>query len=424
MVIGLFGCSHPTLTQILVTVDTDLEVPSELTGVHFRVRSPRGEEREASANFAAGDARPAVLSLLHAGGPLGPFTVEVSGVDRSAPVVERSAQVSFIPGRVVVLPMNLWRRCVGVTCAASETCGDAGCRSVEVTPGELMDWGDDGGVDDGGVDDGGVDDGGVDDGGGAGEVPAVNAASYDVVAHGGSTTLSGAGLSSTSSVTIGGHDVPFTVLDDASIRIDAVPDSVPTGPQTARVHTSRGSASIGLTVVHLVLGELDEATDSGTDVHQFVEIDTGGLGDLSLAGYVLVAFGADHTAYLSVPLERSDASGRAVIGDAALDPDILIADAVIESAGAAALYQRHDVPDGTAPSAEDLIDALVYARDGSSDSELEGTLLLSGSTVSESGGWGSDLRSTSLQRCHSERRSGDAWRRATATPGESNQCRH
>ena len=407
MVIGLFGCSHPTLTQILVTVDTDLEVPSELTGVHFRVRSPRGEEREASANFAAGDARPAVLSLLHAGGPLGPFTVEVSGVDQSAPVVERSAQVSFIPGRVVVLPMNLWRRCVGVTCAASETCGDAGCRSVEVTPGELMDWGDDGGVGDGGV---------------AGEVPAVNAASYDVVAHGGSTTLSGAGLSSTSSVTIGGQDVPFTVLDDARVRIDALPDSVPTGPQTARVQTVMGMASIGLTVVHLVLGELDEETDSGTDVHQFVEIDTGGLGDLSLAGYVLVFFGADHTAYLSVPLQRSDASGRAVIGDAALDPDIVIADDAIERAGAAALYQRQDVPDGTAPSAEDLIDALVYARDGSSDSELEGTLLLSGSTVSESGGWGSDLRSTSLQRCHSERRSGDAWRRATATPGASNRC--
>ena len=134
------GCSQAPLTEVLVVADTDLEVPSELTEVRFEVTGPRGDVQRASADFAAGDARPAVLALVHRDGPLGPFTVEVIGERGAAEVVRRTARLTLVAGEVRALEGTLRRACAGVACGEGETCGDAGCRAIDVAPSELEPW--------------------------------------------------------------------------------------------------------------------------------------------------------------------------------------------------------------------------------------------------------------------------------------------
>lgn len=134
----VFGCASP-VPQILVVVDTDLEVPRQLEGVRFRVIGPRGDERDAFASFAAGDPRPAVLSLAHRGGPLGPLTI-VATAEPSSLALQRVARVSFVPGEARMLRLSLLAQCASATCGADETCGEGGCRPIDVAPSELEPW--------------------------------------------------------------------------------------------------------------------------------------------------------------------------------------------------------------------------------------------------------------------------------------------
>lgn len=134
----LLGCSQGPLTQILVVTDTDLAVPEELERVRFDVSGPRGNVQSASADLAS--ARPARLALVHREGPLGPFTIEATGELGTGIVVRRSARVAFIPGEVRVLRLALLERCVDVRCGEDETCGEQGCRSIEVDASELEPW--------------------------------------------------------------------------------------------------------------------------------------------------------------------------------------------------------------------------------------------------------------------------------------------
>lgn len=138
------GCTQGELTELLVVVDTELAVPSELTRVAFEVTGPRGDVQRASADFAAGEARPAILALVHRDGPLGPLTIQIDGERGNERVVTRTARVHFVPGRVLTLRVLLTQGCVGVRCETGETCGERGCRGVDVAVEELEPWKDGG----------------------------------------------------------------------------------------------------------------------------------------------------------------------------------------------------------------------------------------------------------------------------------------
>lgn len=403
---SLAACARAPLTEILVVVDTDLDVPAQLADVSFRVVGPDGEEKSASADLDVELARPAVLALVHRTGPLGPLTIEVTGTGAGdAVVLTRTARVSFVPGRVVVLPMHLWARCLDASCGPDATCGDSGCRPVDVDAGELAEWT-------------------RDDAGAPSRPPELTGASYAVVAHGGGTTLFGAGLWTARRVTVGGEDVPFTVVDDGQIRLHELPDAIPAGRRTALVEAANGVAALELTIVHLVIAELDDETDVGADVRQLIELETGVPG-VSLSGYVLVLFdGNGDRAYASVPLDAEvDEGGRLVIGSAAIGPDLVLPDNIIDDVGgnAVAVYQRESYGDGDTATREDLLDALVYTRDGSAEVTLTQTLLVGGGVVSE-GATELEQRETSIQRCAPERRRGDVWHLAAPTPGAPNAC--
>ena len=169
----LAACSDPSLTEILVVVDSDI-IP-ELETVTFDVVSPDGTSLSVPA---AVDQFPMSLALVHRGGALGPLSITVTGTGGET-IVQRRARVSFVAGEVRVLQMNLLRSCVAAPpCGEEETCEAGMCRSVDVRREELGTWdgtlpglGDAGPGSDADMGDAGMDssDGGVDagpDGGG------------------------------------------------------------------------------------------------------------------------------------------------------------------------------------------------------------------------------------------------------------------
>jgi alpha-tubulin suppressor-like RCC1 family protein len=127
-------------TEILVVVDSDLEVPAVIDGVRIDVEPPEGEPVFATADLGE-QPLPRVLGLVHDGGSLGPLLVTATGQKGVGDVVARTASVSFVEGRTLVLRMWLLADCVGTVCGEGLTCGDDGmCRDVLIQPDELLEW--------------------------------------------------------------------------------------------------------------------------------------------------------------------------------------------------------------------------------------------------------------------------------------------
>ncbi len=127
------------LTEILVVVDSDLPVPGALDGLRVEVSGTEAMTAEGSLR-ANGSDLPRTVGVVHRGGGLGPITVRAIGTLGGVDVVSARAVTSFIQGRTVVLPLFLSRTCVGVTCAANETCSGGACESASVDPASLAEW--------------------------------------------------------------------------------------------------------------------------------------------------------------------------------------------------------------------------------------------------------------------------------------------
>lgn len=120
----------PPLTQIVVVVDSDMRVPSELEVVGIAVAGALdvpecmvtlGESAEEAAGL------PLTLGLVHDGGPLGPLTVTARGLRGGATLVEHRAEVWFQARKTTRLQLDLALSCLSAsnTCPSGETC-DAG----------------------------------------------------------------------------------------------------------------------------------------------------------------------------------------------------------------------------------------------------------------------------------------------------------
>jgi hypothetical protein len=116
-------------------------VPSELDGVTVIARSPDGRREEVSAPLRSGADLPATLGLLHPGGALGPFAVEVRGMSGSDLRVVRTATFTFVAGKTLTLTMRLLRSCLDIACPEEgTTCERGTCVSDTVDPGALTPW--------------------------------------------------------------------------------------------------------------------------------------------------------------------------------------------------------------------------------------------------------------------------------------------
>ena len=133
------GCPSRSLTEIIVVVDTDLEVGREIVSVRVDVDdSAIGGHGDASVLLFL-EERPATVGLVHDGGSLGPIDVTASGLVGTSVVITRRARVSFVEGHVLVLRLDLLAICRDVQCAEEQTCMDDGvCH--DASDAEMTEW--------------------------------------------------------------------------------------------------------------------------------------------------------------------------------------------------------------------------------------------------------------------------------------------
>lgn len=133
------GCAAAR-TELVVVVDSDIPIPSELDAVDIEVRGPDGRSQRERGTLATDDALPATLGVAPAGDSLGPIVVTARGEHRGTTIVERRHRLTLRRGESRVLPMHLTRACVAEHCGAERTCTEHGCASVDVDAASLPPW--------------------------------------------------------------------------------------------------------------------------------------------------------------------------------------------------------------------------------------------------------------------------------------------
>ncbi len=141
----LFACQPSGTTQIEVTIDSDLTVPTELDRVVMDVLGVKTLTAEADLTE---EGLPRTIGLYHGAGPLGPFAVRVSGFKGTTLVIEKTVETSFVEGKTTKLLILLERACKDLRCADGQTCDEGTCHDVrpDEDGGVLPQPADDGGV--------------------------------------------------------------------------------------------------------------------------------------------------------------------------------------------------------------------------------------------------------------------------------------
>ena len=179
----------------------------------------------------------------------------------------------------------------------------------------------------------------------------------------------------------------------------------------------------------ILINEVDSETP-GIDDREFIELFDGGVGQTDLDGLAVVLFsGHDDSAYASFDLDglQTNEHGFFLLGSSGVaGVDLVMDDSLLQNgADAVALYRAEAAafPPGTAVTAENLIDALVYDTDQATDDGLLPLLLEGELQVNENDRDLDDLHS--LQRCPNgsggQRRTGTYWP-DWPTPKEKNTC--
>lgn len=198
---------------------------------------------------------------------------------------------------------------------------------------------------------------------------------------------------------------PFSYTDDCTVTIsgdrvsdrdsDDPPDTM-TGKTTWTFTTADPPADF------IVINEIDPDTPS-IDTAEFLELFDGGVGSTALDGLALVFFnGSNNLSYFSVDLDgrSTDSLGYYVIGNEAIQPDLIISNGVLQNGpDAVALYAADSsrFPTGSAITTEGLVDAVVYGDPAAVSSELLALLISGEKPADERARGAADIHS--LQRC-------------------------
>ncbi|MEZ4461831.1 MAG: lamin tail domain-containing protein [bacterium] len=119
----------------------------------------------------------------------------------------------------------------------------------------------------------------------------------------------------------------------------------------------------------VVINEVDSDTPL-TDTAEFVELLTRPSADLSALSLTYFN-GSNDASYYSTALTTADVNGFFVVGNAAVTPDITHNDNLLQNgADAVALYLGAPVANGSAATATNLVDLVVYDTDDGDDAGL------------------------------------------------------
>ena len=147
--IAALGCQSSTPTQILVLVDSDLEVPGELSGVEVEVDVEGGDSLRKTFMLSLSGCGDEACQLPLSFGIAPPdgneearVTARIKGTvssmtARTPPT--RVVETNFVRGRSMFLPVVLSRDCVDRTCPEARSCEAGQCRPAYVNPQQLTD---------------------------------------------------------------------------------------------------------------------------------------------------------------------------------------------------------------------------------------------------------------------------------------------
>jgi hypothetical protein len=133
----MWGCSESSDTQVVVVMDTDYGVPTEIDRIRMRVlkMSEDGSEEVETWRkdflLADGDSATSGRYTLPASFGVVPdesdldreIVIEAEGSVRDQPVVERRIKTGFVRGEFRVVRMFLYRQCSEASCPDGESCG-------------------------------------------------------------------------------------------------------------------------------------------------------------------------------------------------------------------------------------------------------------------------------------------------------------
>lgn len=144
LLLGLVAaCSSKdgTLTQMVVTVDSDLSVPHQVDEIEIAVSGPSGDVQKAigPVTGARAIALPLTLSISPAGDSP-ELVVRVTARFQGEDVVAREVSTRFVSGESRLLSVTLSRACLPITCAAKQTCSEGKCVSSDVAVEALAPW--------------------------------------------------------------------------------------------------------------------------------------------------------------------------------------------------------------------------------------------------------------------------------------------
>ncbi len=128
---SFLGACAPSITELVVVIDTDYAVPSELDDVEIQVTEPDGTVQTVTPSL---EVLPVTLGVVHRGGATSPLEVLARGRLRGTTRVERRAVTGFVSGESRVLRLDLLRACEAVPCSAVETCMAGACIPPEISP--------------------------------------------------------------------------------------------------------------------------------------------------------------------------------------------------------------------------------------------------------------------------------------------------
>ncbi|MCA9666915.1 MAG: hypothetical protein KC503_15055, partial [Myxococcales bacterium] len=142
------ACEGTKVTQIVVSVATDLSIPGEIDQLSFLAGyrdssvSAVDVTWDLDANRPDAIVIPARIAVLPSSSSTAARVVqlEVRGLSAGKLVVARRAALPFARDRALLLGMNLLRRCVPVRCEPDESCGEGGCEKVDKNPDDVPDW--------------------------------------------------------------------------------------------------------------------------------------------------------------------------------------------------------------------------------------------------------------------------------------------